>query len=203
MNIGAYGNLPQNLKATKENIDETFTYDGSGATYTIDTVSYNSGVGGHLKIPGTYGIGATYVNKNWLLGMDFEMSDWSNYRYYGQADAVQNNWTIRAGAQYYPAKENTASRKYWSFVKYRAGFYYGPDYIKLNSNRPNYAATLGASFPLTSLQRIRFGEYVLLNTAVEVGARGNKETFSVRENITRISIGVSMNARWFQKRSYD
>ena len=203
LNIGAYGNLPQNLKATKENIDETFTYDGSGATYTIDTVSYHSGVGGHLKIPGTYGAGVTYVNKNWLLGMDFEMSDWSNYRYYGQADAVQNNWTIRAGAQYYPAKDNTASRKYWSFVKYRAGFYYGPDYIKLNSSRPNYAATLGASFPLTSLQRIRLGEYVLLNTAVEVGARGNKETFSVRENITRISIGISMNARWFQKRSYD
>ena len=128
---------------------------------------------------------------------------WSNYRYYGQEDVVQNNWTIRVGAQYYPAKDNTASRKYWSFVKYRAGFYYGPDYIKLSSNRPNYAATVGASFPLTSLQRIRFGEYVLLNTALEIGARGNKQTFSVRENITRISIGISMNARWFQKRSYD
>ena len=205
LNIGAYANLPQNLGATKENIDETFSYDGNGGTYTVDTVNYNSAVSGHIKIPGTYGVGATYLtkNKNWLLGMDFETSDWSNYRYYGEADAVQNSWTIRAGAQYYPAKENTASRKYWSFVKYRAGFYYGPDYIKLNNSRPNYAATLGASFPLTSFQRIRFGEYVLLNTAVEIGARGNKNTFSVRENITRISIGISMNARWFQKRSYD
>jgi len=38
---------------------------------------------------------------------------------------------------------------------------------------------------------------------LEIGARGNRNSFSVRENITRISIGVSMNAHWFQKRKYD
>ena len=204
LNIGAYGNLRQNLKATKDNIDETFNYDGNGGTYTIDTVSYHTGLSGHVIIPATYGAGVTYVNKKWLLGMDIETSNWSNYSYYGQTDAVQNNWTIRAGAQYFPAKENTGSRKYWNFVRYRAGFYYGPDYIKLTSNRPNYAFTGGASFPLTANQSwLRFGEYVLLNTAVEVGARGNRQTLSVRENITRINIGISMNARWFQKRKYD
>jgi hypothetical protein len=204
LNIGAYGNLQQNLKATENNINETFNYDGNGGTYTIDTVIYQSGLAGHIKIPATYGVGATYTNKKWLLGMDFETSNWSSYRYYGQTDAVQNSWTIRAGAQYFPAKENTASRKYWNFVRYRAGFYYGPDYIKLTSNRPNYAVTAGASFPLTANQSwLRFGEYVLLNTAVEIGARGNKQTLGVRENITRINIGISMNARWFQKRKYD
>ncbi len=203
LNLGAYSNLQQSLKAKKSNIDETFVYDGNGGTFTIDTVSFNNDLAGRIKIPATYGVGFTYVTKNWLLGMDFETSNWADYRYYGQKDAVQNNWTVRVGAQYYPAKENTAIKKYWSFVKYRAGFNIGPDYIKLNENRLGYAATVGASFPLTSYQRIRFGEYVMLNTALEIGAKGNKSTFSVRENITRISIGVSMNARWFQKRSYD
>jgi hypothetical protein len=203
LNMGAYSNMQQNLKAKRDNLEETFSYDGNGGTYTIDTVNYKSDESGRINIPATYGAGVTYANKNWLLGLDFETTAWDSYRYYGQTDAVQNNWTIRAGVQYYPAKENTAATRYWSFVKYRAGFYYGPDYIKLTNNRPNYAASLGASFPLTSYQRIRFGEYVLLNTAVEIGARGNKQTFSVRENVTRVSIGISMNARWFQKRSYD
>lgn len=203
LNIGAYTNLQQNLKARQDNIEETFGYDGNGGTYTIDTITFSKDVEGRIKLPLTYGAGATYANRNWLFGMDFEATNWNSYRYYGKTDAVQNNWTIRAGAQYYPAKENTASRKYWSFVRYRLGFYYSPDYVKLTSNRSSYAATAGASFPLTSFQRIRYGEYVLLNTAFEFGARGNKNTYSVRENITRISIGISMNARWFQKRSYD
>ncbi len=202
-NIGAFGNLQQNLQAKKNNIDETFSYDGSGGTFTIDTINFNNDVKGRLIIPGTYGVGANYANKNWLMALDFETSNWENYRFYGQTDFVQNNWTIRIGAQYYPAKENTATRKYWSFVKYRGGFYFGPDYVKLNSSRTNYAGSIGASFPLTSSQRIRFGEYVLLNTALEFGARGNKQTISLRENFTRVNIGISMNARWFQKRSYD
>ena len=115
---------------------------------------------------------------------------------------MQNNWLIRAGVQYYPARESSASTKYWNFVKYRAGFYYGPDYIKLNDSRNAYAFTGGASFPLTDLRRLR-GEYVVLNTGFEFGAKGSKQTFSVKENITRINIGISMNARWFVKRSYD
>ncbi len=201
--VGAYSNLKQNLKSKRDNIDETFAYDGNGGIINIDTVSFRKGLEGTVKIPATYGAGFTYQNKHWLFGLDFETANWSTYSYYGQKDNVQQAWTIRAGTQYYPARDNTAATKYWSFVKYRAGFYYGPDYIKLESNRPAYAVTAGASFPLTSLQRIRLGESVLLNTALEFGSRGNKQSQSVRENITRISIGVSMNARWFQKRSYD
>ena len=202
LNLGAYGNLQQNLKAKKNNIDETFAYDGTGGTISIDTVSYNSDVKGRVKIPATYGTGFTYQNNHWLFGLDLEFSNWKAYRFYGQEDAVQNSWVIRGGVQYYPAKESSATSRYWNFVKYRAGFYYGPDYIKVSGSRPSYAFTGGASFPLTDLKRLR-GEYVVLNTGFEFGSKGNKQTFSVKENITRINIGISMNARWFLKRSYD
>ncbi len=204
LTLGAYGTLQQKLSATRNYIDETFGYDGNGGIISIDTVNYKNDEDGTVKLPATYGLGFTYANDHWLIGADFEGSNWSAYRYYGQKDEVENSWVIRAGAQYYPAKENTQTSKYWSFVKYRAGFYYGPDYIKLNANRPNYAFTAGASLPLTSIQRIR-GDYgfVLLHAGFEFGSRGNRQSFSVRENYTRISIGISMNARWFQKRSYD
>ncbi len=203
LNLGTYAKFQQNLKAKKNNIDETFAYDGTGGTITIDTVSYNNDLSGTVKVPATYGIGFTYTSNHWLWGIDFETSNWKTYRYYDQQDAVHNNWTIRAGVQYYPAKENTSSSKYWNFVKYRAGFYYGPDYVKLNQTRSAYAATAGASFPLNDLTRLGRGEYIVLNTGFEFGARGNKNTVSVRESFTRINIGISMNARWFIKRSYD
>ncbi|MEI7735671.1 MAG: hypothetical protein WCI49_09395, partial [Ferruginibacter sp.] len=113
------------------------------------------------------------------------------------------NWVVRVGAQYYPAKLNTPVKNYFSFVRYRAGFYYGPDYIKTNNSRPEYGFSLGTGMPLTSLQRLSYGgEYVVLNTALEIGGRGGKNS-NIRENTVRFSFGVSMNARWFRKLKYD
>ena len=107
------------------------------------------------------------------------------------------------GVQYFPANAKTLNSKYFSFVKYRGGFYYGPDPVKINKQINQYAFTLGAGFPLTSIQRIRFGEYAVFNAAIEAGGRGNKNNGSIREGILRFNFGVSMNARWFQKRKYD
>ena len=205
LRIGAYANLKQNLTAKRDNINETINYDGNGGFTNIDTVSFSADVKGKVIMPATYGIGFTFSKKKILFGADFEMSNWDNYRYYEQKDAVQNSFMVRAGAQYFPALDNTPAAKYWSFVKYRAGLYYGNDYVKLNdNNRPNYGLTLGAGLPLTSLQRLSFNrETVILNTGIEIGARGNKQSESLRENILRFSIGVSMNARWFLKPKFD
>ncbi|MBK8494183.1 MAG: hypothetical protein IPL50_03555 [Chitinophagaceae bacterium] len=201
--LGVYGNLQQNLKARTDIVRETIFYDQNGGYYRLDSVYEEKDVKGTIKLPAMIGIGATYQDANWLFGADFEYGNWASYRYYGQTDAVQNNWTIRAGAQYYPAKDNTPVKKYFNFVKYRAGFYYGTDYIKINQNRPDYGFTIGTGMPLTSLKRISYtGEYVVLNTALEFGNRGNRQT-NLRESVVRFSIGVSMNARWFQKPKYN
>ncbi|MEY2916639.1 MAG: hypothetical protein RIS73_353 [Bacteroidota bacterium] len=203
LRIGAYGNLKQKLQAKRDNVIETFDYDANSSSYRIDSVYEQKNVKGNIEYPASYSAGFTYQDEHWLWGADFEATQWNNYRYYGQTDQVQNNWMIRAGAQYYPAKQNTPVKKYFNYVKYRAGFYYGPDYIKTNNKRPEYAFTLGTGMPLTSLRYINYnGEYVMLNTALEIGGRGDKKT-NLRENTVRFSIGVSMNARWFAKRKYN
>ncbi len=208
LKFGVYANLQQNLSAKRDVIDETFAYDGGGGTYTIDTVNALLNQSGRIKLPATYGAGFTYSGNNWTFGADVEMSNWASYRFYGQKDLVKNTFTVRGGVQYFPAKINTSYTKYWSFVKYRAGFYYGSDYINLDDkNRAAYAVTFGAGFPLTKLQRNNYELFrdgdVMLNTGVEIGARGNKQSASLREGIIRVSVGLSMNARWFIKPKYD
>ncbi|MFT3979011.1 MAG: hypothetical protein QM687_00985 [Ferruginibacter sp.] len=208
LRLGAYANLQQKLRGTRDNIAETFAYDGSGGTYSIDTVTATTGVKGDIILPLTFGFGLTYTNDNWTWGADVDFSNWEKYRFYGQTDVVQNSYTFRIGGQYFPAKVNTPFSKYWSFVKYRAGFYYGQDYIKLdNVNRKAYAFTFGAGLPLTKLQRNSYEYYrdgdVMLNAGMEIGARGNKQSQSLREGILRFTLGVSMNARWFIKPKYD
>lgn len=203
LRIGVYGNLAQKLNASRDNLNETFIYDPNGATFRVDSVFDQKNIKGTIEYPASFAAGASYQDAHWLIGADFEVAKWDNYRYYGQKDLVQNNWTVRVGGQYYPAKQGASVKKYFNFVRYRAGFYYGTDYIATNGSRPEYAFTAGAGFPLTSLQRINwFGEYVMLNTALEVGARGNK-TNNVKENMVRFSVGVAMNGRWFRKIKYD
>jgi hypothetical protein len=202
LRLGVYGNLQQNLRASSDNIREIISYDPNGGYYRIDSVYEEKDIKGKIKFPAMVGFGFSYQDAHWLYGADFEYGNWSSYRYYGQADQVKNNWTLRAGAQYYPAKENRAEKKYFRNVKYRAGFYYGSDYINVNKNRPEYGFSLGTGMPLTTLKRRNYNGDVVLNTALEIANRGNKQT-NLRENIVRFSIGVSMNAFWFQKPKYN
>jgi hypothetical protein len=202
--LGATINLQQNLKASQNTTDETFGYDALGNTISIDSVRKINDVAGTITLPASYNFGFTYTDSasRWTVGADVDITSWNQYRYYGTADAVQDNYKIHVGAQYYPAK--STSTKYFNFVKYRAGFYYGSDYIKLGgSSRPDYGFTLGLGLPLTSFQRLRFGDFAILNAGLEIGERGDKTNVSIRESIVRFNFGVTMSARWFQKRKYD
>ncbi|HEX2684415.1 MAG TPA: hypothetical protein VHL77_10800, partial [Ferruginibacter sp.] len=173
LRVGAYGNMQQNLSASSDITRETIFFDGNGGYVRIDSV-YEQNVKGKIKYPAMVGLGFAYQDAQWMYGADFEFGNWANFRYLGQTDQVQNNWTLRAGAQYYPYKIGTPGTKYFRFVKYRAGVYYGSDYIYVNKNRPEFGFTLGTGMPLTSLRkRNPYDEYVVLNTALEFGSRGN------------------------------
>lgn len=204
LRLGVTANLGQNLRAKRDNVNETFLYSPQdGSVISIDTVNFSKDQAGTIKLPASFSGGFTYTNAHWLFGADVEYTSWSQYRYFNAKDAVQDNVTFRMGAQYYPARVNTPSNKYWSFVKYRAGFYYGNDYIKLNTNRPAYGFTFGAGLPLTSFRRLRLGEFVTLNAGAEAGQHGNKNNLGIRETILRFNFGIAMTAAWFQKRKYD
>ncbi len=203
LRIGVYGNLQQNLKGNSDKVRETVFFDGNGGVLRIDSVYEENGIKGNIKYPTTVGLGLVYQDANWMYGFDIDYSNWSSYRFYGQTDAVQNSITVRAGAQYYPYKLGSQSLKYTKHIKYRAGLYYGSDYINTGTTRPEYGLTLGAGLPLTSLRRKSYPwQYAVLNTAFEVGSRGNKQT-NLRESLMRFSIGISMNAAWFQKPKYN
>lgn len=202
LRLGAYGNFQQSISAKKSHIVETFAFDGTGGTLTIDTVQYTPEEKGKIVYPATYGVGFTYNDANWVFGADFETTSWDNYRFYNQKDAVESNWKFRAGAQYLPMKTAIDARKYTKVIRYRAGMYYGPDHISAGKQRYEYGFTLGAGLPLTSGQR-SFNEFAMLNAGIEFGGKGNKESLSVRETVLKFTVGVAMNARWFQKRKYD
>lgn len=199
LRIGAYGTLQKKYGASQDILRETFTYDANGSPTHLDSVYEKNTQKGKVQLPATYGIGFTIEREHWLYGVDYEMSNWNNYTFYGQKDQVQNNWTVKAGFQYFPAQTN--SRKYSQFIKYRAGVSFGPDYIVADNKLPQFSVSVGAGLPLKLRQAFYETQKSVMNLAFEYGNRGNKNN-NIRENIMHISVGFSLSDIWFRRYKY-
>ena len=198
--LGAYGKLQQTTTGSQDILRETFLYNSNtGNPDRLDSVYDQSGVKGKVVLPASYGIGFTVEKQHLLYGVDFEMTNWNKYSFYGQPDVIKNNWTAKAGIQYYPIASGT--RKYWNFVKYRAGVYFGPDYITADNNLPLYGITLGAGLPLKLKRAFYENQYSIMNVLFDYSRRGNNSN-SVRENIFRIGVGFSLSDVWFVRSKY-
>lgn len=199
LRIGAYGNLQKKYGASQDVLRETFTYNATtGNPDRLDSV-FDKTQNGSIQLPSTYGAGFTYQNEHWLVGVDFETSNWDNYRFYEQKDSVKSNWTAKAGFQYLPARIN--SRKYSQYIKYRAGLFFGPDYIVADKKLSQFGVSVGVGLPLKLKRAFYETQYSVMNIALEYGSRGNSSN-NIRENILHISVGFSLSDIWFIRHPY-
>ncbi|HRP32216.1 MAG TPA: hypothetical protein PKV73_10000 [Agriterribacter sp.] len=200
LKLGAFAQLKNSLNASRNITRETFENSSTTEEIQVDSVYISRNNKGKIVVPATYGFGFTFEKDlAWSVSAEYSLSQWSDYRYYGQSDEVKDNWMLRVGGSFIP---NYKSTGYWAQVQYRAGFYIGPDYVTVNNNLPAYAFTFGASFPVRKYgYSVYSGQYTSINTAFEIGARGNKSN-SLRETFYRISVGLSLSDIWFIKRTY-
>lgn len=192
--LGATVALSQTLNGDRESYTSSFFYNSG---YEVQDTAYRtSGEAGKIVLPATYTFGVQLGGLNWSIAADAAQTDWSAYRNYEVKDSVKDK-TIRfnLGGEFTP--DPTSVYGYLARVTYRAGFYYGTDYVQLrNTDMKYYGVTLGASFPFKrSSDR--------LHTAFEFGRRGTQENGLVASNYFKFHLGISLNDRWFIKRRYD
>ena len=205
LRLGAYGNLKQTLNAQQDILRETFVSTASGDVQ-LDSVYQQTGIKGKIIYPATYGMGFMLEKKidqqnnkygTWLLGVDLVQNKWSQYRFYGAVDSVRNNWELRIGGQIRPEPQGN----YFSNVTYRGGFFTGEDYIHVGNKLPLFGITAGVGLPLTNYSRLAT-QYSLINLSFEYIKRGNTNNL-LRENLFRVSVGLSLSDLWFVKRKYN
>ncbi len=198
--LGAYGNLRQTFTGSQDIVRETFNYDASGAPFPIDTVAAQKDVKGKIDYPSNIGIGFTIERfDRWLIGADFTTSSWTDYSFFGVKDLVRNSWTLHVGGQFIPDAFNP--RGYWNHVAYRAGFYFGPDYIKADGKDLNtLGITLGTGLPVR--KNPYTNQYTYINLGFEYGKRGSNANL-LRENMFRITVGFTLSDLWFIKKKYN
>jgi hypothetical protein len=202
--LGLHGNWKQQLNASRDIVRETYFFDESSGNIRIDSVYEQKSIHGDVTYPGSYTAGIMFEKfakakeAGWLIGIDYVQNKWSDYLTYGKSDpAVRDNWQIRAGAQLTPV----AKANYFSNVTYRAGAFFGPDYIHVDKKLPVFGASFGLGLPLRNYNR-QTEQFTMINLAFEFVKRGNNDNL-VKENLFRVSVGFSLSDLWFNKRKYD
>lgn len=163
--------------------------------YLIDTIAY--GVNDHAKLtmPQGFGVGvALQKNNHWLLGADFNWTQWSHFAREGVTEELKDSWSVAAGFEYMPAYSSVSN--YFRRAHYRVGGNFEHGFLYLNDHYINkIGVSAGISLPLPrSLSKVNF--------TVEVGQYGTKQDGLIRENYLKFDIGVSVFERWFVKRKY-
>lgn len=205
--FGGYGNLRQKLNASQDIIRETYFYNENTGNMRLDSVYESKDNKGKIEYPSSFTAGFTIQRiptgqkGGWLIGIDYAQANWADYRFYGQVDSTINKWELRLGGEIRPSL--AAGRKsYFSNIVYRAGFFTGPDYIKVGKKLPVWGATFGLGLPVLSQNRFSPGQATIINLAFEYSRRGNSQNI-LRENMFRVSVGLSLSDFWFVRKKYD
>jgi len=198
INIGATITLQQSLNVTQNTYNiGSFNY---GDTLVQDTTLNSSTKEGKLTMPMSYSFGVLLSHQsNWSVGIDYSATQWSHFR--NSVDSTMSlgvgnqSYKLSVGGEYTP--NPTSIRNYLAKVTYRLGFYYGTDFVNLQSTSlPVYGITFGGSLPFKrTTSRI--------HAAFDIGRLGTKTNGLIQQTYVRFTLGVSFNDRWFRKKAYD
>ena len=194
--FGATYSLPTNMTAHRDMFIRTMIKGyGSLTENPIDTILYKSNESTPVQYPQSIGTGITLQKgERWLIGIDFNWSNWSAFRINHVSDSLQDSWNIAIGGSYTPY--STSVSNYFTKLTYRAGFHYDQTYINIYGTSINkYGVTLGLGLPVPRAM-------TSINLAFEFGKMGTTKNNLIEETYFNISLGLSLHDKWFVKRRY-
>ncbi len=197
LTFGLAGSLGREMSASQDKLIETL-FGGFDGTYesSKSTIYDTADIKGKVKLPMKIGGGFSFERlEKFTIGADIEYSKWSDYRIYGLNDSLTNSLRFALGGEYIP--DNRSISSYWQKVRFRAGFRYKLDNLKLKGDQiKEYAISLGMGLPLRRLA-------TTVNISAEFGSRGTTNNGLIQENFVRFVIGINLAERWFIKPKYD
>jgi hypothetical protein len=134
-------------------------------------------------------------NNRWFATADINYQKWSEFRYLGDNPGLKDNLRVSLGGQLRPSSVDMG--KYYQRINYRAGFRYERSYLEIKQTRINdFGISFGVGLPMKKSRST-------MNIAVELGRQGNTDSDLIQENYMRLTIGTSLQERWFLKRKFN
>lgn len=165
---------------------------GSGLTNDTNFITEKE-----YDLPAQFGIGASYVLGEFIVGFDYLSSDFSNFKYNMLSNVEYSNFSsISLGAKRVGNDSPTA--KGLDTWGYSFGLNYKNNYYKLN-NQPitEFSGAFGFTIPIKGTAE--------LDATMTFGKRGTTDNGLIQETFGRLSINISIGDTWFQpfNRDYD
>ena len=198
--IGYSGNAGSNMKSKNVTTTTRYTKDFAGGNESpaLDT-TFTEGETKKLQIPLSHSFGFAFQKTDyWLVGADVSYAKWSDFRSGTDDPGLNDTYGVAVGGQFTP--DPTSVNNYFKLVEYRFGFKYDKTYVKINNyDIDQYGLTFGLGLPLQSNRTT----FYRINFAAEIGQRGTLENNLIRERYLNLTLGFTMNDRWFIKPKFD
>ena len=137
-------------------------------------------------------------SKKWLIGAEITMQNEGNlYNSYNKNTAVayEKYTKYSLGGFYIPNYKSFTN--YAKRIVYRGGLRYEKTGLIINSESiTDMGLNLGFGIPLN-------GTFSNINLGFELGKKGTTNSNLVQENYMNVSVGFSLNDKWFEKRKYN
>lgn len=152
-----------------------------------------------LKFKDKFSFGAGVgESKKWLIGAEVTMQDAGNLNntYNTNASVSYEKYAkYSLGGFYIPNYKSFTN--YAKRIVYRGGFKYEKMGLIVNSESiTDMALNLGLGIPLN-------GTFSNINIGFEMGKKGTTNANLVQENYMNVSVGFSLNDKWFEKRKFN
>jgi hypothetical protein len=192
--IGATLSTQTNLSARVDSLSYS-SYFGN----ILDTMINSAGSKGTITIPLSFGVGLGFKKGDrWLVAADYAVQNWSNYKVFNQSQGFKNSTRVSLGVQYIPNKEGN----YLKRVSYRIGGRYAQTMIVIkNYQITEQVITFGVGLPVGTYRLLQ--TFSMINIGMELGVMGTTTNNLVKEQFFKVSLGFTINDKWFVKPKYD
>jgi hypothetical protein len=191
MALGAAYSLGDNINAQYTRI--AYAYSG---TTIKDTGLFFLDSAGVLSIPQKISAGIAFdKGDKWIYTVDYSMQNWSDFRWFGNNDSLQNITQLVAAVQYCP--ERYALNNFFKSLQYRMALRVAnTPYVVKDTPINEYGITFGFGMPLRRSRST-------INLGIEIGERGTLKNNLIKEQFINVNFGVSISDKWFIKPKYD
>lgn len=168
-----------------------------------------------FELPNTYGLGLTYSNANFLVGIDGTYRQWKNLTYPDVLDGLttqnrfNDTYKVNAGLEYVI---DPFSRNFFNRVRFRAGVSYGNSYTNVNVYNPTnntnegiggfkeYGVNIGLGLPFRDSMT---GRLSLINIGFGYTTQRPELKNMIKQDMFKVSLNMNINEFWFFKRQFN
>ncbi|SDW38527.1 hypothetical protein SAMN05444411_101615 [Lutibacter oricola] len=185
--FGATVSLPSTLKGSQD-VEGTKSF----STSSVSVLSETDESIDDYELPLKIGVGISSQIKNVTVNVDYRKSFWSDSYQSNSSYTYSDQNTFGVGLEYKPSTDNF---KYWNTVAYRFGANYDSGYLTVSDTKiDSYGVSAGLGLPFSK------NSSSMLNLTYSYGKEGTLDNNLIVDNIHKLSLNLSLNGRWFQKK---